>query len=66
VLRRHHARAAHADATLCAKRKQFGDMHACEPSRFLAELPSEDVVWEGRDAPIPNRPKRARARRWRA
>ena len=48
--------------TLCAKRKQFGEMHSCEPSRFLAELPSEDVLWEGRDAPDPEQTKsRARA-----
>ena len=48
--------------TLCAKRKQFGDMHSCEPSRFLAELPSEDIIWEGRDAPDPEQTKtRARA-----
>lgn len=43
--------------TLCAKRKQFGEMQHCEPSRFLAELPSEDVVWEGRDAPDPEQTK---------
>jgi ATP-dependent DNA helicase Rep len=48
--------------TLCAKRKQFGEMRSCEPSRFLAELPSEDILWEGRDAPDPEQTKtRARA-----
>ena len=33
--------------TLCAKRKQFGEMLDCAPSRFLDELPYDDVVWEG-------------------
>ena len=43
--------------TLCAKRKQFGEMQHCDPSRFLAELPGEDIVWEGRDAPDPEQTK---------
>ena len=29
-----------------AKRKRFGAMHDCEPSRFLEELPSEDIDWD--------------------
>ncbi len=33
----------------CAKRKQFGEMIDCAPSRFLDELPLEDIVWEGRE-----------------
>ncbi len=32
----------------CAKRKSFGEFTSCEPSRFLAELPQEDLEWEGR------------------
>jgi len=47
--------------TFCAKRKQYGEMQSCEPSRFLDELPSEDVIWEGRDAPDPEQSK-SRAR----
>jgi ATP-dependent DNA helicase Rep len=35
--------------THCAKRKQFGEMIDCMPSRFLDELPFEDVIWEGGD-----------------
>jgi len=31
-----------------SKRKQYGEMIACEPSRFLQELPEEDLNWEGR------------------
>jgi len=34
--------------TLAQKRKQFGEMQSCTPSRFLDELPAEDLVWEGR------------------
>jgi ATP-dependent DNA helicase Rep len=32
----------------CAKRKSFGEFTSCEPSRFLAELPQDDLEWEGR------------------
>jgi len=31
-----------------ARRKQYGEMTACEPSRFLHELPQDDLEWEGR------------------
>ena len=34
--------------TYAAKRKRFGEMIPCEPSRFLQELPEEDLRWEGR------------------
>lgn len=37
----------------CAKRKQYGDFSSCSPSRFLNELPAEDVEWEGRDGVDP-------------
>jgi ATP-dependent DNA helicase Rep len=30
-----------------AKRRRGGELVACEPSRFLQELPPEDLVWEG-------------------
>ncbi|QEY17281.1 DNA helicase Rep [Cellvibrio sp. KY-GH-1] len=33
--------------TLAGKRKQFGEMSETTPSRFLDELPTEDVEWEG-------------------
>ena len=33
--------------TYCAKRKQFGELIDCIPSRFLDELPFDDVIWEG-------------------
>lgn len=34
--------------TLCRERRQFGETMRCEPSRFLLELPQNDVVWENR------------------
>ena len=33
--------------TLAGKRKQYGDISETTPSRFLDELPNEDVEWEG-------------------
>jgi ATP-dependent DNA helicase Rep len=33
--------------TFAAKRKQFGELIDCTPSRFLDELPDEDVTWIG-------------------
>ena len=34
--------------TYTAKRKQFGEVFEPSPSRFLEELPADDLVWEGR------------------
>ncbi len=39
--------------TYCSRRKQYGEMQACEPSRFLAELPEDDLEWEGRTGTDP-------------
>ncbi len=33
--------------TLCARRKRAGELLATEPSRFLSELPQEDLEWRG-------------------
>ncbi|BAN51237.1 ATP-dependent DNA helicase Rep [Metapseudomonas resinovorans NBRC 106553] len=39
--------------TFAAKRKQYGEIIDCSPSRFLEELPQEDLEWEGMDdAPV--------------
>lgn len=35
--------------TMAKKRKQFGEILDCVPSRFLDELPREDIIWEGKD-----------------
>ena len=38
--------------TFAAKRKQYGEIIECTPSRFLDELPPEDLQWENlEDAP---------------
>ena len=39
--------------TFAAKRKQYGEIIDCTPSRFLDELPSEDLVWEGQEETAP-------------
>jgi ATP-dependent DNA helicase Rep len=33
--------------TMASKRRQFGETLNCEPSRFIAELPQDDLVWQG-------------------
>ncbi len=35
--------------TFAAKRKQYGEIIDCAPSRFLDELPPDDLAWEGTD-----------------
>jgi ATP-dependent DNA helicase Rep len=32
--------------TLCKERRQYGELVRPEPSRFLMELPQDDVIWE--------------------
>jgi len=34
--------------TMAAKRRKHGETVDCEPSRFLDELPEDDLAWEGR------------------
>ncbi len=31
--------------TYCAHRKKYGDILSTEPSRFLSELPTDDLNW---------------------
>ena len=33
--------------TMAATRKRFGDKVDCQPSRFLDELPQDDLQWSG-------------------
>ncbi|MBN7798208.1 DNA helicase Rep [Parahaliea mediterranea] len=37
--------------TLASTRRQFGETIPCEPSRFLAELPPDDLQWQGGGEP---------------
>jgi len=34
--------------TYATKRRKYGEDMACEPSRFLEELPPESLQWEGK------------------
>ncbi|MEQ8231491.1 MAG: UvrD-helicase domain-containing protein [Gammaproteobacteria bacterium] len=33
--------------TFCRTRKRYGQLESCEPSRFLAELPADELAWDG-------------------
>ncbi len=46
--------------TFAAKRKQFGELVRCEPSRFLEELPEGDLILEGRDSQLSAEEKQQR------
>ncbi len=46
--------------TVAARRRRGGEITACEPSRFLAELPPEDLVWEGRNSQLSPAEKKQR------
>ena len=43
--------------TYCAERRQFGEKIEATPSRFLDELPEEDLQWEGLGQDNPERNK---------
>ena len=45
----------------CAKRKRYGELSHCEPSRFLEELPLEDLEWPDRQ-PVDAETKKERGR----
>jgi len=46
--------------TYAAKRKRFGEIIRCEPSRFLRELPEGDLVWEGKKSKLSKEEKQER------
>jgi ATP-dependent DNA helicase Rep len=48
--------------TCAERRRRAGELTRCEPSRFLGELPAEDLRWEGRGARLSAEEKEARAR----
>ena len=43
----------------CRVRKRFGEMNGCEPSRFLTELPEDDLLWEGQEPEDPEKQHQA-------
>jgi ATP-dependent DNA helicase Rep len=48
--------------TYAERRKRAGEWESCEPSRFLGELPREDLVWEGGGEPADPERRQARGR----
>jgi ATP-dependent DNA helicase Rep len=45
-----------------AQRRRYGETIDCEPSRFLKELPADDLQWEGGDHGVDPEEKRERAK----
>jgi len=43
-----------------ARRKRYGELVRCEPSRFLQELPQSDLVWEGKKSELSDQQKQER------
>jgi len=48
--------------TCAERRRRGGELSRCEPSRFLQELPPDDLRWEGRGANLSTEEKQARGR----
>ncbi len=48
--------------TYATHRRRFGEDMECEPSRFLSELPEDDIVWEGGGRKLDKETSKARAR----
>ncbi|MDX1654469.1 MAG: DNA helicase Rep [Candidatus Competibacteraceae bacterium] len=48
--------------TLARRRKRYGEWQECEPSRFLGELPEEDLEWEGGGEELPPEKRQERGR----
>jgi len=48
--------------TLARQRKTYGEMLNCTPSRFLDELPAEDLEWKGRKGEQQESPEAKRQR----
>jgi ATP-dependent DNA helicase Rep len=48
--------------TCAERRRRGGGLVRCEPSRFLQELPEDDLQWEGRGSALSPEEKQARGR----
>ena len=48
--------------TCAERRRRGGELVRCEPSRFLNELPADDLNWEGRGATLSAEEKQARGK----
>ncbi|AWW34265.1 DNA helicase Rep [Mannheimia varigena] len=47
--------------SLCKERRQYGEIIKPEPSRFLLELPQDDLVWERDKPPLTEQQKGAKS-----
>ena len=47
---------------MAARRRKHGEVVDCEPSRFLDELPEDDLQWEGRNQQVDPEERQARGR----
>jgi len=48
--------------TLATRRRRGGELVRCEPSRFLQELPEDDLTWEGRGIEVSAEERQERGR----
>jgi ATP-dependent DNA helicase Rep len=48
--------------TLAQRRRRGGELMAVEPSRFLQELPEDDLQWEGEGIELPAEEKQERGK----
>ena len=48
--------------TLARKRRRYGEDVSCEPSRFLGELPQDELEWEGAGVQVDPETRQNRAR----
>ncbi len=48
--------------TLAARRRRAGELVRCEPSRFLSELPEDDLSWEGKGVEVPEEVRQERGK----
>ena len=62
---RHHRAKRNLALTFAAKRKQYGEIIDCSPSRFLDEAAAGILVWEGQeDTPVEVKRRRAATTPW--
>lgn len=48
--------------TLAVRRRRAGELVRCEPSRFLAELPEDDLSWEGKGIEVSKEERQERGK----
>jgi ATP-dependent DNA helicase Rep len=48
--------------TLAIRRRRAGELVRCEPSRFLAELPEDDLTWEGKGIEVSKEERQERGK----